>query len=211
MKLIEKKCPNCGASLEFKENEKSCTCEYCNSSYEIEKEEKDTKDLSEQYKLKKLSTVQKAAFAYIFGSYIMIGIVSFIVIAAITVAMIVGVSKTNSLITDASTISDSSYDKFDTQATFKIEWAKGDTSHHSFHDDEIIREKTYVAYKKKSNYKELDPPLRERACIAGLLGILSEYRKKKHPKLDKDFPMDFAKFCYLCSIQGTGAFFKISE
>lgn len=64
---------------------------------------------------------------------------------------------------------------------------------------------------KKSNYKELDPPLHERACIAGLLGILSEYRKKKHPKLDKDFPMDFAKFCYLCSIQGTGAFFKISE
>ena len=28
MKLIEKKCPNCSASLEFKENDKNCQAVY---------------------------------------------------------------------------------------------------------------------------------------------------------------------------------------
>ena len=31
MRLIEKKCPNCGADLEFKDNDKSCKCSHCAS------------------------------------------------------------------------------------------------------------------------------------------------------------------------------------
>ncbi len=38
MKLIEKKCPNCGASLSFNSEDKEITCKYCNISFEIEKE-----------------------------------------------------------------------------------------------------------------------------------------------------------------------------
>ena len=34
MKLIEKKCPNCGANLEFKDTDKSCKCSHCGSSFE---------------------------------------------------------------------------------------------------------------------------------------------------------------------------------
>ena len=38
MRLIEKKCPNCGANLEFDENDKSCKCQYCKRSFEIERD-----------------------------------------------------------------------------------------------------------------------------------------------------------------------------
>ncbi len=40
MKLIEKKCPNCGAGLAFNESDKSVQCEYCKMNYEIKRDEK---------------------------------------------------------------------------------------------------------------------------------------------------------------------------
>ena len=47
MKLIEKKCPNCGGSLEFSETDKSCKCEYCHRAFEIERAEKlDVNDIA---------------------------------------------------------------------------------------------------------------------------------------------------------------------
>lgn len=76
--------------------------------------------------------------------------------------------------------------------------------------DELEKYGFDINIPRKSNYEKINPPLRERACIAGLLGLLEIYRIKKHPKIDKDFAIDFAKFCYMCSIKGTGSFFKIS-
>lgn len=38
MKIIEKKCPNCGAGLEFSENDRTCRCEYCKRSFVIEQD-----------------------------------------------------------------------------------------------------------------------------------------------------------------------------
>ena len=46
MKLIEKKCPNCGAKLSFENTDKEVTCKYCDMSYEIERET-DLNDLIE--------------------------------------------------------------------------------------------------------------------------------------------------------------------
>ena len=40
MKLVEKKCPNCGAGLKFDENDTNVTCEYCNKMYYLQKDEK---------------------------------------------------------------------------------------------------------------------------------------------------------------------------
>ena len=40
MKLIEKKCPNCGAGLKFDDNSTSVTCEYCSKTYYIQRDEK---------------------------------------------------------------------------------------------------------------------------------------------------------------------------
>lgn len=38
MRLIEKKCPNCGANLSFDENDKSCKCDYCKRAFEIQRD-----------------------------------------------------------------------------------------------------------------------------------------------------------------------------
>ena len=37
MKLIEKKCPKCGADLSFDINSKEVTCNYCKTSFEIDR------------------------------------------------------------------------------------------------------------------------------------------------------------------------------
>ena len=46
MRLIEKKCPNCGADLEFDENAKSCKCSYCKRSFEIERDVNDLEKIN---------------------------------------------------------------------------------------------------------------------------------------------------------------------
>ena len=38
MKLIEKKCPNCGSNLQFDKDDTDVTCKYCNASYEIQRD-----------------------------------------------------------------------------------------------------------------------------------------------------------------------------
>lgn len=37
MKLIEKKCPKCGADLSFDIKSREVTCKYCNTSFEIDR------------------------------------------------------------------------------------------------------------------------------------------------------------------------------
>ncbi len=48
MKLIEKKCPGCGASLKFDENDTSVTCEYCNKTLYIQRDEVKYNHLSDK-------------------------------------------------------------------------------------------------------------------------------------------------------------------
>lgn len=55
MKLIEKKCPNCGAGLKFDDGATSVVCEYCNQTFYIQKDEKkfakvDDAHLADAYK-----------------------------------------------------------------------------------------------------------------------------------------------------------------
>jgi uncharacterized membrane protein YvbJ len=38
MKLVEKKCPNCGADLKFDKDDTEVTCKYCETSYEIQRD-----------------------------------------------------------------------------------------------------------------------------------------------------------------------------
>lgn len=46
MRLITKRCPNCGAPLSFNENDKKVKCEYCRQQIMIEKENSDSKTFS---------------------------------------------------------------------------------------------------------------------------------------------------------------------
>lgn len=70
-----------------------------------------------------------------------------------------------------------------------------------------------VTVKPKSNYDTVEPPFRERACCAGLLGVLKAYHEKTKEPIDKDFPVKFANFCMFCAVglAGKGAFYKISH
>ncbi|MBR2247720.1 MAG: hypothetical protein IKG58_01785 [Bacilli bacterium] len=49
MNLIEKKCPCCGGTLEFKDNDRSCRCEYCKKSFVIEKEANSNSGVDQEY------------------------------------------------------------------------------------------------------------------------------------------------------------------
>lgn len=51
MILIEKKCPNCGASLKFNDDDKSCKCEYCKREFSIEKDKNSSIGINENYTL----------------------------------------------------------------------------------------------------------------------------------------------------------------
>lgn len=41
MKLVEKKCPNCGANLLFDKKDSEVICKYCKTGYEIERDNTD--------------------------------------------------------------------------------------------------------------------------------------------------------------------------
>ncbi len=49
MKLIEKKCPGCGAGLKFGENDTSVTCEYCNKTLHIQRDEMKFTQLADKH------------------------------------------------------------------------------------------------------------------------------------------------------------------
>ena len=70
-----------------------------------------------------------------------------------------------------------------------------------------------ISFKPKSNYDTVEPSFRERACCAGLLGVLKEYHEKIKEPIDKDFPVKFANFCMFCAagLSGKGAFYKIAN
>ena len=55
MKLVEKKCPSCGAGLKFDDNATNVVCEYCNQTFYIQKDERkyaklDSAHLGDAYK-----------------------------------------------------------------------------------------------------------------------------------------------------------------
>jgi len=72
MKLIEKRCPNCGASIEFNDDARSCKCDYCNRSFEIEREHTNKKSSkNDDYILNELKTPLKILGTYFVGSWIL--------------------------------------------------------------------------------------------------------------------------------------------
>ena len=164
MKLIEKKCPNCGASLSFNENDKSCACQYCKRTFEIER---DTDNLD------KFILVYDA-MRKPFKMFFLIPAIFIFVVAIIIFAVIFGsfkktkpdnlsiyekfhdefVDKEN-LLTDASEISNTDMDLIYSFAKAEMsQVAEGvvDGNHSFSIDGDINREKLYVLYTEKHNY-----------------------------------------------------------
>ena len=79
MKLIEKKCPNCGATLEFNENDKSCKCNYCKRSFEIERDTDNLEKFNLVYNQiqKPFKIIFLIPFIFVFIFFLIITITSF--------------------------------------------------------------------------------------------------------------------------------------
>ena len=156
MKFKEKKCPNCGADLEFSETDKTCKCQYCKRSFEIERDLSDIEKFNLVYD--KIHKPMKMFF--------IIPLAIFCIIFIFVVVMIIGSMKkqeTNdtsifeeykdlvvdkeNLLTDVNEIKNRDFDIIDSQASMQINRVSDgvNDANHSFSvDGDITREKLYV-------------------------------------------------------------------
>lgn len=81
MKLVEKKCPNCGASLKFNKEDTSITCNYCKAVFDIEKDP--TEEVAEEFVLH-FKTVRKMSKTIIIFTMVIFVVILLIIIFAFT-------------------------------------------------------------------------------------------------------------------------------
>lgn len=95
MRLIEKKCPGCGASLKFDDKETNVVCEYCNKTFYIQKDETKIESVDEDHISDAYEFVNEfgkpIAKAFMFNSLFGFFIVPFIIFFVI-VFIIINVS-----------------------------------------------------------------------------------------------------------------------
>ena len=108
MKLVEKKCPSCGAQLEFEPEDVKVKCEYCGNTYQIEKDESSKVRGADAYNLIEkqrmiLSSVMKGMTAVYIVPVIVI-IVVFGIIFFTSRSAMRNVSRNNNPITDNSSV-----------------------------------------------------------------------------------------------------------
>ncbi len=167
MKLIEKKCPNCGASLSFSDTDKSCKCEYCKRSFEIERCNDNSSNLSDNFSLNEFKTPAKFLSAYLIGSYIssiIVGIIVFCFIGLAAFCVFKGISTQmkdndiflgNKYFSNVSELSNDDYEEIDSkfEDTFNSRaMGENNIKHYYRQDGDAKREIIYVASKKNKNF-----------------------------------------------------------
>ncbi len=79
MKLVQKKCPNCGAGLNFEENSKKTVCDYCKQTYyikhdtkvsNVDNKELTSKEFNDSYNLVRHSVSSVAVIIFIIAGLI---------------------------------------------------------------------------------------------------------------------------------------------
>lgn len=160
MRLIEKECPNCGASLSFTKEDTSCKCEYCKREFEIERDT-DKKKLDDQFNLSELKTPFKIFSYFTVGSFVAQGIIfvlAFIVIVIIAINIFKGFHDSNSifnrnasLITEASELKNSDFSNLDLNSKVTFSKETIGTSTQFTNNGKLKREKVYVISNKKRN------------------------------------------------------------
>ena len=167
MRLVEKSCPNCGANLEFDEDAKSCKCQYCKRSFEIERDMNDIDKFNLIYD--KIQKPFKVAFLIPFVFAFIIFIIIFCMIffgfrshSKIVKESSIGIvdkekekEEEEKLLTSVDDLNNSDFDSIDNHATTEINrTGEGvNNADHSYSTDgKITREKLYIAYKEGSNY-----------------------------------------------------------
>ena len=169
MKLIEKKCPNCGAALEFSEKDKSCKCDYCHRSFEIERDNKvindDSRDNVDAYNLidsesaKKVAKTGLTVFAVssiipmisVFIIIVVFGIIYFNVIRDNNYT--ISDFETETVATNIADFSNTDLKKISDNSSYDSTSVKGENSNnysYSAEDNEVY--KYILAYKDDKNY-----------------------------------------------------------
>lgn len=152
MKLIEKKCPNCGAALEFNESDKSCKCEYCHRSFEIERDQSvDVSDIAEQFNLNELKTPMKIFASFMIGNYIIsaiITIIAFVAIGFIAYSISKNFNGGNTYYNNVEQFSNEDYGNFDDKAFSTIHKNDDNLDDYSL-EMNVKREKVYLLYNEK--------------------------------------------------------------
>lgn len=175
MKLIEKKCSNCGASLKFGENNTSCKCEYCGTAFEIKRDDSvKTSSISDQFSLNKLEKPLKIFGLYVASTYIIGIIITVFVLIFISVfgykvyesnnkstksflddkIDTVKKENTSTYLSSIDQIENDNYEDIDHDAEMKI-ISRGEGVNNVYHsytrDGDPKREKIYVAAKENEN------------------------------------------------------------
>ena len=93
MKLVEKKCPNCGGSLKFSFQDKETTCEFCGRCFEIERDDSLDEDNEEIFNASnyKLTEEQKKAAKTalgVFAAFQAIQIIPIIIFAVFFIGVV---------------------------------------------------------------------------------------------------------------------------
>lgn len=158
MRVVEKKCPNCGAHLEFQENDKNCKCSYCHSTFQIEKDEKESNDFEKSFQLKKLEGPMKIFATYFVANYIITGIIFLVVFIGVGFLIFRGVSSMNRkvFIQNASEITNEQYGDLDHKAYWAI--SKNDDGIHEYHLNLTVKRMAlYVGYNKEKKKNVIIP------------------------------------------------------
>ena len=90
MKLVEKKCPKCGADLSFDRTSKEVTCKYCNTSFEVFKDTDDIVDTVSDMIDPDIFKLQAKMFKNV--SKFSTGVFLFIFIVAIAMFIIIAIN-----------------------------------------------------------------------------------------------------------------------
>ncbi len=166
MKIIEKKCPNCGAGLSFGDTDKSCKCEYCHREFEIERDENKTDD--DIYSLIDPEAVAKAAKTGL-TVFAISSIVPMIIFVLVFIGFIIAgyniykyeSNSDNTMkeekvvkvpVSDISQLSNNDLTLFtnDSHSSFSVKGESSNKYSYNHKDDEVY--KCILAYKDNHNY-----------------------------------------------------------
>ena len=163
MRIIEKKCPNCGAALEFNETDKSCKCNYCKRSFEIERDSDNLEKFNLVY-----NQIQKP-FKVIFLIPFVFALIIFIIIAVSAFTQIKHtkeegssiiedieekVSEKDKLVSDVSQLDNDALEDIDNKCSSILHQkitGRDDTTYNYDITGEPRLQKLYVAYKEDAN------------------------------------------------------------
>ena len=156
MRLVEKKCPNCGANLSFGENEKSCKCEYCKREFEIERDTDNLDKISLIYHdiSKGVGTGFKFMFIIYFAVFAFVAITLSLISFSIfhsheDNASILENDNNNSYLSSISDISNFDYGFIDTDSS--IAMSNEDTKTFYFRESSSKRVMIYLLYRENRN------------------------------------------------------------